>query len=308
MSRRLVFGTTKRVLQSIHLWTLLVPLYMFGSSTVTAGRRRRRAKAYSKIAAASTREQLQRFFDSFRVVDPGLPLIRIGAERDGGYLIPDDLGGVAACFSPGVSAVADFELQLTALGIPCFLTDASVDGPPVENRLIDFEKKHLGTDTRDGWTTLVDWVSAKAPEEGDLLLQMDIEDGEWPVLEDADPGLLRRFRIIVVELHNLHMMCSDSRLGVVSAVFEKLLGDFELVHLHPNNNSLPVPYLGFELQPDIEATFLRKDRVRSVSPVAGLPHPSDRANHWAMPDVRLAPFWYLGRPLEGSGIKPNLPK
>jgi hypothetical protein len=36
-------------------------------------------------------------------------LVRIGGEGDGGYLVPDDLDGVMACFSPGVGATASFE-------------------------------------------------------------------------------------------------------------------------------------------------------------------------------------------------------
>jgi len=38
----------------------------------------------------------------------GHELIRVGSAHDGGYLIPDDLGGIAMCFSPGVSTNADF--------------------------------------------------------------------------------------------------------------------------------------------------------------------------------------------------------
>src|SRR4051794_36195573 len=36
------------------------------------------------------------------------PLIRLGGEHDGGYLLPDDLDGIVACFSPGVSDEASF--------------------------------------------------------------------------------------------------------------------------------------------------------------------------------------------------------
>lgn len=32
-----------------------------------------------------------------------VPLVRIGGDWDGAYLVPDDLAGVAACFSPGVN-------------------------------------------------------------------------------------------------------------------------------------------------------------------------------------------------------------
>ena len=56
----------------------------------------------------SSREQLERFFGTLHAVDPGLPMIRLGGDGDGGYVVPDDLDGLAACFSPGVSDVADF--------------------------------------------------------------------------------------------------------------------------------------------------------------------------------------------------------
>src|SRR3954463_7181162 len=55
------------------------------------------------------------------------PLIRVGGAGDGGYLLPDDLDGIAACFSPGVSNQATFEEDLLARGIPCFQADASVE-------------------------------------------------------------------------------------------------------------------------------------------------------------------------------------
>ena len=59
------------------------------------------------------------------------PLIRAGSDGDGGYLIPDDLTGIAACFSPGVDNRATFESALIARGIPCFLADASVNDAPI---------------------------------------------------------------------------------------------------------------------------------------------------------------------------------
>ena len=62
----------------------------------------------------------------------GLELLRLGGESDGGYLVPDDLDDLSACFSPGVSDVADFELSLAdGYGVRCHLADASVDGPPL---------------------------------------------------------------------------------------------------------------------------------------------------------------------------------
>ena len=50
----------------------------------------------------------------------GVKLIRLGSGFDGGYLLPDDLKGIRYCFSPGVSEVADFELDLLDRGIFSF--------------------------------------------------------------------------------------------------------------------------------------------------------------------------------------------
>ncbi len=38
-------------------------------------------------------------------------LIRMGPRGDGGYLLPDDLAGIEALFSPGVNEVSGFELE-----------------------------------------------------------------------------------------------------------------------------------------------------------------------------------------------------
>ena len=109
-------------------------------------------------------------------------LIRIGGEGDGGYLVPDDLDGVVACFSPGVGAVASFEAALVARGIPCYLADGFVAGPPISDALIHFDKKLLGVVNDDATITLDAWVNTCTLSDGDLILQMDIEGAEWPVL------------------------------------------------------------------------------------------------------------------------------
>jgi hypothetical protein len=100
-------------------------------------------------------------------------LIRIGEEGDGGYLVPDDLADVVACFSPGVGAVASFKAAIMTRGIPCYLADASVAGPPIPDLLVHFDKEFLGVVNDDATTTLDTWVKTRAPPTGDLILQMD---------------------------------------------------------------------------------------------------------------------------------------
>lgn len=65
-------------------------------------------------------------------------LIRIGGALDGAYLVPDDLDGIEACFSPGVSNRKDFEDELTkTYSIKCHMCDFSSSLHRFKTPLID---------------------------------------------------------------------------------------------------------------------------------------------------------------------------
>jgi hypothetical protein len=87
---------------------------------------------------------LQELLKALRPLDPGIELVRIGPERDGGYLVPDDLDGIRHAFSPGVSTESGFEAELAARGMRVFLADYSVDGPAASHPLFTFDKRFVG--------------------------------------------------------------------------------------------------------------------------------------------------------------------
>ncbi len=228
-----------------------------------------------------------------RPFDPGRPLVRVGGNGDGGYLVPDDLEEIVACFSPGVGSQAEFERDLSRRGLRCFLADRSVEGPPPGCEGMSFERKFLGTFDSDDFTTLSSWV-ARHPEasEGDLLLQMDIEGGEYGVIASLEPALLRRFRILVIEFHHLEWLTQPLVHATMRDAFAKLASEFAVVHLHPNNQAgiarlgpVPVPRL-------LEATYLRRDRCLRLEPRHDFPHPEDRDNVPRKPAVALPREWY----------------
>jgi len=237
-------------------------------------------------------EAIEEFLATIRPVETEHPLIRVGGDGDGGYLIPDDLAGITACFSPGVSTIAHFEEELAARGITCFLADASVEVAPVTGDLFDFERKFLGPKAGGDFITLEDWVERKAPGASDMILQMDIEGAEYRVILSTSRETLRRFRILVIEFHNLATIYDRMGLDLVSLTFSRLLEDFEVVHIHPNNRIRPVTYKTFETPPLLEFTFLRKDRVARRRPATAFPHPLDRKNVAKRPDLVLPTCWY----------------
>lgn len=226
------------------------------------------------------------------------PLIRMGGDQDGGYLVPDDMNGIAACFSPGVSSVSDFEMACTKRDIPVYLADFSVDGPALESPDFHFRKKYIGALNNDTFTTLDSWISESHPDSSsDLLLQMDIEGFEYESLLSLSPSNLNRFRIIVVEFHSLDRLGILDFFRLFERTIDKLLIDHVCVHIHPNNFLPPVYYHGIALPPLLEMTFHRRDRHTATGHAKSFPHPLDRDNtgkaHFALPSD-----WYQSRPKE----------
>lgn len=230
-------------------------------------------------------------FAHFKPRKAPMPLVRIGPDGDGGYLLPDDLEGIRASFSPGVSHQIGFDKEIAARGIPCFLADASVEGPQNPPPGITFEPLFLGEKSAGEVITLEDWVARHAPETGDLLLQMDIEGAEYAVLEATSEALLRRFRVIVIEYHDLWRVFGKEGRDEMQAVFDKMARHFEVVHLHGNNHAPNIKLAGVRFPPVIEVTYLRRDRVGESSQEPVLPHPLDQPCNPYRPEMPLPRFW-----------------
>jgi hypothetical protein len=227
-------------------------------------------------------------------VDCGYELIRVGAEKDGGYLIPNDLDGVRYCFSPGVSVVAEFEKQLTERGIHCFLADYSVDAPPTLLKDFTFDKKYLGSRDRDPFFTLATWKDKYLKDySGDLMLQMDIEAFEYETILSTPGPLLDQFRIMVIEFHDLHRLFDYFSFVLISACFRKILEYFHVAHIHPNSQSWVARRGGIEIPAYMEITFLNKRRVTRTTPQTRFPHPLDAGNSRHLEQLPLPKCWYL---------------
>jgi hypothetical protein len=184
---------------------------------------------------------------------------------------------------------------MAELSIPSFMADYSVDGPPVASSSFSFEKLFLATHS-DGkkFVRLEDWVTQNAPSDGDLVLQMDIEGSEWPVLLDTPDQTLKRFRIMVIEFHDLdQMMTATLGAEVFSTLLDKLSRNFKVVHLHANNAGGIHKFKGQVIPRVIELTFLRSDRfdLSSDKYPALMPHPLDEPNMPWGKDIALTGPW-----------------
>ncbi|WP_299350479.1 FkbM family methyltransferase [uncultured Shimia sp.] len=259
-----------------------------------ARRHRRQNKRFRKEIGPVSDQNLATAKQIFRLFEPtsaGREMVRLGGNNDGGYLLPDDFKDVSACFSPGVATTIDFDLDMAARGIACFLIDGSVQGLPQDHPLLTFEQLNLGALSGDGVTSLDDWVSCSAPSAGDLILQMDIEGAEFEVLNSVSDDVLRRFRTIVVEFHQFqHVFCLEWRAKVLPGL-EKLVRHFAPVHLHPNNHAALLDQQGMRFPRVFEVTFYRRDRLPDQPQPVTLPHPLDQPNVTWLPEYAVPKFW-----------------
>jgi len=245
-----------------------------------------------RLVSTTDPDDLREFMNLIGPIDSGHELIRVGPQGDGGYLIPNDLVGLTACFSPGVSDVADFELRLAEQGVPCFLADYSVMQAPVSHPLLSFERKFLGLKNDEVFVTLNQWVEQKAPNQSEFILQMDIEGAEYEVLFDTSDDVLKKFRIMVIEFHNLDKLMVSGEFTLLNLIFKKIHKFFDVVHIHPNNCAPAYSYQEFQIPPIMEFTFLRRDRVTNRQRVVQFPHAFDRKNIDDLPDFSLPKCWY----------------
>ena len=248
----------------------------------------RRVKRMLKTVGQTDETRTQAIFDLLKPYKIDLPFVRIGGDGDGGYVMPDDFAGLQGSYSPGVSDTITFDLDIAKRGVPCFLADASVDGVKTNHPNIRFDKLFLGSRTQGDFISLEDWVTKYTPKATDLLLQIDIEGAEYEVINATPDNVLAQFRIINIEFHNFHHVFDPEKRERILKTVQKLNQDFYLCHLHANNCAPLGKYRGQKYPEVFEATYIRKNRCRTLPGKVTFPHSLDQPNcpqnlDWHMP-------------------------
>jgi hypothetical protein len=248
------------------------------------------------LERAHADKELAAFIHKFNQHFISCDLIRVGGDNDGGYLLPDILDGIECCFSPGVADNANFEYELSKnYGIRSFMVDGSVNGPPFENNNFDFQKKFLTSYNSDETITLSSWIDeCIGAQEKRCILQMDIEGSEYEVLSFEPLTSLNRFDALVIEFHSFHKIFTKDFLKITRGIFEKILSNFSICHVHVNNCLRTIEIDGISVPPVLEVTFIRNDLVnKHVSQQKlSLPHILDMKNVLDRPDILLPKIWW----------------
>jgi hypothetical protein len=240
-----------------------------------------------------SKSEILNFIKILRPYSTEHKLVRLGGNNDGGYLVPDDLNNIKFNLSPGIGNRFNFELDLLKRGIPSNMCDASIDSIPRELAKCKFIKKNIGSINKKDQISINDWIEKINSENNqNLMLQMDIEGMEYETILSLSKKNLDCFRIIIIEFHNLREIKNKFFFKIVLATFEKLLENFIICHIHPNN-SCGINYISDVAIPNaIEVSFIRKDRVKKKIYTKNFPHPLDQPSVKNLKDIFLPKVWF----------------
>jgi hypothetical protein len=272
-----------------------IPGHIVKRFTVLANRKK--LVSFTDPMRRSSQRSIIELIKKLSPFDSSFPMKRIGSKFDGGYLIPNDLSGVTAVFSPGVADNISFESYFAKKGVPVFLADASVSPPTRMPHAMSFEPLFIGNRPSPHWVSLESWVNSHVGKTvREMVLQMDIEGGEFDVISHTSSACLKRFRVIVLELHDLHRIHTKQGLKKVDSLIGKLLDTHVVVHAHANNHELPLRIQEISIPPVIELTLVEKSTIFSKdgwtesSSASGRFFESNR-NCWYWPNVSLGRAW-----------------
>lgn len=217
----------------------------------------------------------------------GYPIVRIGRENDGGYVMLDDFpGGVAYSF--GIAGDVSWDRDMASRGYDLFMYDHTIDGLPEENPRFHWEKLGIadGRTHDDRLKTLEELISRNGHEgKRNMILKMDVEGAEWGFLEAVSSGTLSQFSQIVFEFHD---MTSPEDEDAVLDALRKLNATHQLIHLHANNFGNYVVSGGKNFASVLEASYVLREnyRLEEIDDVI-LPLDIDSPNDKYYPEIEL---------------------
>lgn len=235
--------------------------------------------------------------DVLRLLRPhslvGARKVRVGRFFDGGYVMLDRFTDVGVAYSLGINDDVSWDLDMAAHGISIFQYDHTIDGPPEQHPLFHWEPVCIsgGVDDAAGRQTLEALIKRNGHEgRTDMILKCDIEGAEWELLRVTPVSILRGFRQIVIELHNMAFLTDVHHGNNVRLALLNLTATHRVVHVHANNfapyeivGGVPVPAV-------LELTLARIDEGEFCLSSENFPTSIDMPCHSEAADFYLGSF------------------
>jgi hypothetical protein len=218
--------------------------------------------------------------------------VRLGADGDGGYVMPSLSQRSNRVLSIGIGDEVSFDNQMADLGATVLQFDHTIPASPSRHERIHFHRVGWGARDQGPFLSLrsmmamLDWNGARHP-----ILKFDTEGAEWDCLTAATSEELARFDVMAGEFHDFQNLVNREYFDVAFGVFSKIAQTHHCVHMHANNAGGMVMIGGIPFPRLLELTFLRKDAAifsgHSAEPIPG---PLDRPNVRQLPEIHLRAF------------------
>jgi hypothetical protein len=245
--------------------------------------------------SAGIAEQFRAFLHDLQPHDvPGLRKVRIGAERDGGYVMLDDFGPSRNALSLGIGSDVSWDSDMAARGFRVFQFDHTVAGSPEPNPHFVFHRTRVvGRPEAPGDVTLSAILGRpELASDQDVIAKIDIDEAEWDVLARVDRASLLRIRQLAVEFEDIRRFLDPARRAIMTAVVKNLTSTHACIHIHGNNWGPFTVVGGIPFPNFFEATFVRRTDYTLVPSSASFPMEIDRPNNPRKPDLFLGRWDY----------------
>jgi hypothetical protein len=221
--------------------------------------------------------------------------VRVGGDNDGGYVMVDHGLDNTSVYNFGIGNEVTWDQAMAEHGSKIYQFDHTIDAPPPVVGETVFTRKGLGVLSDDRFVSLRDAVCANGDaERTDLVLNIDIEGGEWGILPALNHRELAPFTQIMMELHGLLKFIEDSSFrNRVSESLDALSETHQLVHVHANNWGSYAMANGVLAYDVLEVTLVRKSDWEFVECDERFPRDLDRPNCPYRPELRLGNWSHI---------------
>ncbi|MDR2158076.1 MAG: FkbM family methyltransferase [Holosporaceae bacterium] len=221
----------------------------------------------------------------------GIGLVRLGFDRDGGYVMLNEFPKDSVAYSFGVGDNVSWDADVAKRNIDVYMYDHTIDAPPYDDEHFHFFRIGVcGKNNGDKNLKTFDQLLKINGHENrkNIILKMDVEGAEWESLADASPETMERCNQIIVEFHDLNQVIYDEKYKIICDLLRKINKTHQSVHLHSCNYA-PYEVIDGEPIPHVmEVTYARRSNHKFTKsykcyPVENL----DKPNHPLRPDYFL---------------------
>ena len=196
---------------------------------------------------------------------------RVGGKNDGGYIQAiSKIENSATAISLGVSLYSPWDLDMANMGYKVLQYDGSIKKAPYNHPNIKFFKKFVGIkDSSDTITLQTIIKQNNIHTNAHNILQVDIEDNEWDMLENIDLEVLSTyFTQILFEFHNCNVE-NDELSQRRFKILEKINRYFTPIHTHFNCCGMIFYSKGLFLSDTIEVSYMNNKKIESFEYKSG---------------------------------------